>query len=130
VDNNEVRLQTVRGQAELDWNAAEAEIHCIVFSDKNLDMQEQRSVPKTIKRALRVEEDLSEFYLMSRRDEILHQPVEDLCGMRTPTWPELFSALILAVTLQMAPMKRSDQMMDLLIENFGDEACFDGRAIA
>jgi 3-methyladenine DNA glycosylase/8-oxoguanine DNA glycosylase len=49
--------------------------------------------------------------------------------MRMVAWPELFSALILAVTLQMAPMKRSNQMMDLLIANFGDQARFDGKTI-
>ena len=49
--------------------------------------------------------------------------------MHTIGWPELFPALVLAVSLQMAPMKRSDQMMDLLMENFGDEASFDGKTI-
>jgi 3-methyladenine DNA glycosylase/8-oxoguanine DNA glycosylase len=49
--------------------------------------------------------------------------------MRTVAWPELFPALILAVTLQMAPMKRSNQMMELLIANFGDQARFDGKTI-
>jgi DNA-3-methyladenine glycosylase II len=105
-------------------------VHCTVFSDKNLDAQEKENVSNTIKRALRVEEDLSEFYMMAQKDKILRQPAEDLYGMRTPAWPELFPVLILAVTLQMAPMKRSNQMMDLLIETFGDEVCFDGKVIA
>ena len=105
-------------------------VQCTIFSDTKLNGQEKESVSNTIKRALRVDEDLSEFYLMARKDEILRQPVEDLYGMRTPAWPELFPALILAVTLQMAPMKRSNQMMDLLIENFGDVICFDGKVIA
>ncbi|MGZ3749551.1 MAG: hypothetical protein ACXVCD_19595, partial [Pseudobdellovibrionaceae bacterium] len=55
--------------------------------------------------------------------------VKDLYGMHTIGWPELFPALILAVTLQMAPMKRSNQMMDLLMSNFGDEASFAGKNI-
>jgi DNA-3-methyladenine glycosylase II len=50
--------------------------------------------------------------------------------MRTVPWPELFPALTLAVTLQMVPMKRSSQMMNLLIENFGDNVVFDGKKIA
>jgi N-glycosylase/DNA lyase len=49
--------------------------------------------------------------------------------MHTIGWPELFPALILAVTLQMAPMKRSNQMMDLLMTNFGNDTCFDGKTI-
>ncbi|MCW4047756.1 MAG: hypothetical protein NWE99_09415 [Candidatus Bathyarchaeota archaeon] len=55
--------------------------------------------------------------------------VKDLYGMHTVGWPELFPALILAVTLQMAPMKRSNQMMELLIAEFGDQARFDGKTI-
>jgi DNA-3-methyladenine glycosylase II len=47
----------------------------------------------------------------------------------TVGWPELFPALILAVTLQMAPMKRSNQMMDYLIAKYGDLASFDGKTI-
>jgi DNA-3-methyladenine glycosylase II len=66
---------------------------------------------------------------MATKDPILNQTVKDLCGMRTVAWPELFPALILAVTLQMAPMKRSNQMMDLIMTNFGDEVCFDGKTI-
>lgn len=49
--------------------------------------------------------------------------------MHTVGWPELFPAVILAVTQQMAPMKRSNQMMNLLIENFGDQAGFDGKTM-
>jgi DNA-3-methyladenine glycosylase II len=82
-----------------------------------------------IKAALRTEEDLTEFYKLAREDKILSDVVKDLYGMRTVAWPELFPALILAVTLQMAPMKRSNQMMELLMEHFGDEARFDGKNI-
>ena len=49
--------------------------------------------------------------------------------MHTVGWPELFPALILAVTLQMAPMKRSNQMMDLLTAKYGDQANFDGKTL-
>jgi 3-methyladenine DNA glycosylase/8-oxoguanine DNA glycosylase len=82
-----------------------------------------------LERALGVKEDIREFYAMACKDEILRQTVDDLYGMRTVAWPELFPALILAVTLQMAPMKRSNQMMDKLIENFDEHVTFDGKTI-
>jgi DNA-3-methyladenine glycosylase II len=82
-----------------------------------------------VKRALKTEEDLTEFYKLSQKDDVLRGVVKDLYGMHTVGWPELFPALILAVTLQMAPMKRSNQMMDLLIANFGDQVCLDGRTM-
>ena len=82
-----------------------------------------------LKRALKTEEDLTEFYRLSQKDDILRGVVKDLYGMHTVGWSELFPALILAVTLQMAPMKRSNQMMDLLTAKFGDQAKFDDRTI-
>ena len=66
---------------------------------------------------------------MSQKDGVLRDVVKDLYGMHTVGWPELFPALILAVTLQMAPMKRSNQMMDLLIAKYGEQANFDGKTI-
>lgn len=104
-------------------------IHCTMFSKAVLSHAEKQQIILVLKRALGTEEDLTEFYKLAGKDKILSAAVKDLYGMRTVAWPELFPSLILAVTLQMAPMKRSNQMMEQLIDNFGDQACFDGRAI-
>jgi len=84
---------------------------------------------RMLRRVLQTEEDLAEFYELAARDKILREVTVDLCGMHSVAWPELFPALILAVTLQMAPMKRSDQMMELLMEHFGELVEFDGKAV-
>ena len=104
-------------------------VACTIFSENRVSEAEKNYVSRTVERALGVKQDIREFYEMACKDEILRQTVDDLYGMRTVAWPELFPALILAVTLQMAPMKRSNQMMDLLIENFGEHVCFDGKTI-
>ena len=82
-----------------------------------------------LKRSLKTDEDLSGFYGLSKNDSVVRQVVEDLYGLHTIGWPELFPALILAVCLQMAPMKRSNQMMDLMLNNFGDKVKFDGKVV-
>jgi DNA-3-methyladenine glycosylase II len=105
------------------------QIHCTVFSKANIGASEKQSITRMVKRALKTEEDLTAFYKLSQKDDILQGVVKDLYGMHTVGWPELFPALILAVTLQMAPMKRSNQMMNLLIENFGDRVRFDGKTM-
>ena len=104
-------------------------IHCTVYSQKKQDDSTKQSVTARLKRALKVDEDLTGFYELSQKDDVLQGVVKDLYGMHTVGWPELFPALILAVSLQMAPMKRSNQMMDLLMANFGAEAKFDGRTV-
>jgi 3-methyladenine DNA glycosylase/8-oxoguanine DNA glycosylase len=105
------------------------QIKCRVFSKSELSLAEKKQTENMLKRALRAEEDLTEFYRIAEKDAILSGVVQDLCGMHIATWPELFPALILAVTLQMAPMKRADQMMELLIEKFGDRVHFDEKVI-
>ena len=104
-------------------------INCTVYSQtKTIDSKKQK-ITRMLKRALKVDEDLTGFYELSQKDPILQGVVKDLYGMHTVGWPELFPALILAVSLQMAPMKRSNQMMDWLMEYFGVEVRFDAKTI-
>jgi DNA-3-methyladenine glycosylase II len=105
------------------------EVQFSVFSDKPIRDREKDHIIRTVERALGVKENINEFYEMAQKDTVLRQTVEDLWGMRTLAWPELFPSLILAITLQMAPMSRSNQMMNLLIENFGEAVEFDGRVV-
>jgi DNA-3-methyladenine glycosylase II len=104
-------------------------VSCVVFAEEKMSSALEADVTRMLRRALRVEEDVSEFYALARSDAVLRGVVEDLYGMRIVAWPELFPALILAVTLQMAPMKRSNQMMDLLTRNFGDRVRFDSKTV-
>jgi DNA-3-methyladenine glycosylase II len=105
------------------------QMHCTTYSKKELAAQEKQDVTRIVERALKTQEDLTEFYKLAKKDKILSAVVKDLYGMHTVGWPELFPALILAVTLQMAPMTRSNQMMEQLIANFGDHASFDEKTM-
>jgi DNA-3-methyladenine glycosylase II len=104
-------------------------MQCSIYSQTKVDNSNKQAITGMLKRALKVEEDLTAFYEFSQKDDILQSVVKDLYGMHTIGWPELFPALILTVSLQMAPMKRSNQMMDLLMANFGEDASFDGKTI-
>ncbi|HTY74508.1 MAG TPA: hypothetical protein VMD05_02970 [Candidatus Nanoarchaeia archaeon] len=105
------------------------QLECVVFSQKRLDDATRLKLEHMLRRALETEDDLKEFYAFAARDRFLRDVTLDLCGMHTVAWPELFPALILAVTLQMAPMKRSNQMMDLLMENYGENLEFDAKTV-
>ena len=107
----------------------EPQLECDVFSQKRLDNSTRLKLEHMLSRALETEEDLKEFYAFVARDNILRDVTLDLCGMHTVAWPELFPALILAVTLQMAPIKRSNQMMDLLMEHYGENLEFDAKTV-
>ncbi len=105
------------------------ELLCSLYSKRKLEAKERKQLLKTSSWMLSLEEDISPFYAMAKHDSLVSNLTEDLCGMRMTRNPDLFSRLILAVTLQMAPIKRSDQMMDLLITEYGERVRFDGKEI-
>jgi 3-methyladenine DNA glycosylase/8-oxoguanine DNA glycosylase len=49
--------------------------------------------------------------------------------MRVGRSDDLFGRVILAITLQMAPLKRSESMMTKLLEEYGTTITFDGRHV-
>lgn len=80
--------------------------------------------------ALGGDEDLPGFYRFAREDPILSAVVKHLNGMRIGGANDLFGDVILAILLQMAPMARSNRMMDALLEHYGRAIAFDGHDVA
>jgi len=105
------------------------EIHCEVYSHEKLGESERRELSKTITWMLNLNEDIRPFYRLAEHDPLVKVLVKDLYGMRNTRQPDIFPRLILAVTLQMAPITRSDQMMNLLIREYGERIRFDGKEI-
>ena len=87
-------------------------------------------VESSLIHCLGADDDLLEFYDLARKDSILKYVVADLNGMHsTSTGDTIFPDAILAILLQMAPLKRSNEMMDCMIRNYGDAAEFDGKKV-
>jgi DNA-3-methyladenine glycosylase II len=105
------------------------EICCDVYSRQELEPSERRELLKTITWMLNLRENIKGFYALAKRDPLVKALVKDLYGMRSTKQPDIFPRLMLAVTLQMAPIKRSNQMMTLLIKEYGDTIRFDGKEI-
>lgn len=104
-------------------------ISCEIFSRGELDAKKRGELVDEVSWVLGAKDDLREFYSLADKDSLVKSLVNDLYGMKWTRRPDIFPSLTLAVTLQMAPIKRSQQMMDLLIENYGEEVRFDGKAI-
>lgn len=105
------------------------EMLCTVFSRKKVCVKERKELSETIAWMLNLKEDIREFYALAERDPLVKSLMEDLYGMRRTERPDIFPKLILAATLQMAPIKRSDQMMNLLIRNYGVKIRLDGKEV-
>lgn len=99
------------------------------FFEREPDPATTRLVRERLSSMLGVEDDLAEFYSIARRDAILKHTLEDLSGMHDTHSATVFSAAVLAICLQMAPLKRSMEMMRCVIETYGELAEFDGKRV-
>jgi 3-methyladenine DNA glycosylase/8-oxoguanine DNA glycosylase len=86
-------------------------------------------IEKALTCRLHIDEDLGAFYFLARKDAILRHTVDDLYGMHDTDPEGLFAEATLAVLLQMAPLKRSEEMMECVIKNFGAVAEFNNKSI-
>ena len=94
-------------------------------SEEKLNM-----IKKSLVHSIGADDDLTDFYAIAKKDPILKYVVNDLHGMHsTPSGDTVFPDALLAILLQMAPLKRSNEMMDCLVTQFGDAAEFDGKKI-
>ncbi|HVQ00530.1 MAG TPA: hypothetical protein VMT57_03345 [Candidatus Thermoplasmatota archaeon] len=93
-----------------------------------LSKEQRQVIENKIWRYLGADEDISGFCQVAEKDPILKDTARRLGGMRD-TVTDLFPSLLLATTLQMAPIKRSQQMMALLVKHYGDSVCFDGKTV-
>ena len=81
-------------------------ISCKVYSHEELRASEKRELKETVTWTLSLGEDITGFYALARSDPLVKVLVKDLYGMRNTKQPDILSRLILAVTLQMAPITR------------------------
>ena len=104
-------------------------ISCKIFSSRKLTADKKEELSDAVSWMLSLDEDLNEFYRLAESDPFVNSLVKDLYGMRRTRRPDIFPLLILAVTLQTAPISRSDQMMNLLTKEHGTKAEFDDKEI-
>jgi 3-methyladenine DNA glycosylase/8-oxoguanine DNA glycosylase len=100
-----------------------------VFSSKSFDVKLQSEAKRTLYRMLGADQELYEFYRFAKKDGILKHVIENLYGMHDTFTSAIFPDAALAILLQMAPLKRSNEMMASFIKTYGETAEFDGKKI-
>ena len=100
-----------------------------IFLEKKPNPDQLRSINRSVIRSIGADEDLSEFYSLAEEDGILKHVVVDLRGMHNTMASTIFPDAVLAITLQMTTLARSNQMMDCLQRTYGDVAEFDGKTV-
>ena len=100
-----------------------------LYCGRKLKAEEISRLKLTMAKVLGVDEDIIPFYRLICRNRILKALVRHLYGMREGWGMNIFSSLTLAVLLQMAPIKRSEEMWDCLIKNYGKKIAFDKKRV-
>jgi hypothetical protein len=81
-----------------------------VFMKEVPSAGQRKNIRESLVDKLGANQDLRAFYRMGRKDPILKYAVRDLYGMHDTDAANLFSEATLAILLQMAPLRRSQQM--------------------
>ncbi|MBP1929015.1 3-methyladenine DNA glycosylase/8-oxoguanine DNA glycosylase [Methanolinea mesophila] len=100
-----------------------------VFCEESLDSGTLGELQAQVGTGLGAGEDLAGFYRFARDDPVLSATVDDLYGMRVGMFDDIFGDTILAILLQMAPMTRSNQMMQAVLDLYGTALEFDDKAV-
>jgi len=113
----------------LKMSSAKGLVNTAVYSEANLSRSDTTRLKTLISSGLGADEDLTGFYRFARKDPVLSITVKDLYGMRVGRLDDIFGRAILAILLQMAPLARSNQMMDAVLDNYGTRIKFDDKEI-
>ena len=101
-----------------------------IFLKKEPSNEKLGILRKALVHSIGADDNLREFYVLAEKDPILKYVVADLHGMRnTSSGDTVFPNAVLAILLQMAPLKRSNEMMDCVIRKYGEKVEFDDKIL-
>ena len=101
-----------------------------IFLESGSSKESLDKIEKALVHSIGADDDLREFYALAKKDSILKYVVADLFGMHsTSSGDTVFPDALLAILLQMAPLKRSNEMMNCVITKYGEKAEFEDKTI-
>jgi len=100
-----------------------------IFSEKQLPKHVIDSLVSEIRYRYNLDLDLSDFYKRSQKDALLAPIIDRLRGMRPGHPVSLYEYLIIGIVLQNASVRRSVQMFQVLLENYGTLLEFNGKRL-
>jgi 3-methyladenine DNA glycosylase/8-oxoguanine DNA glycosylase len=100
-----------------------------LFSEDQLPERATTSLVAEIRYRYNLDLDLTDFYQIFQKDTVLGPVIERLRGMRPGHSASLYEYLIVGIMLQNAPVRRSIQMFQALLENYGTSLEFDGKEL-
>lgn len=100
-----------------------------IFAKEKLALDQKKQLRKFLETALKLKQDLKDFYSFSKKFPVLKEATKSLYGMHTASDPSRFHAAIRTVLSHMCRTERAIKMLDCLFKNYGEEIKFDGKEI-
>ena len=101
-----------------------------IFLENKPSNEQLEIIRRALVHSIGADDNLREFYSLAEKDPILKYVIVDLYGMHsTSSGDSVFPDAILAILLQMAPLKRSNEMMDCVIRKHGEKVEFDDKTV-
>ena len=100
-----------------------------IYSRSQLPEHVAEALISEIKYRYNLDLDLTGFYRRFQKDTVLGPVIERLRGMRPGHSGSLYEYLVVVIMLQNAPVRRSIQMFQVLLENYGTLLEYDGKKL-
>lgn len=98
-----------------------------IYSLEKLDKNYLNKLIQEIEYRFELDLDLSEFNQKFKNDKILGPVIRRRLGSRSKCGYSLYESLMVYIVLQNATVRRTVQMMNALLEKYGEMVSFDGR---
>lgn len=117
-----VAVVAVRSRGTVEAPALDVE----VISNSELSRGELARARKLMTRMFNLDMDLGPFYEHSKGDPVMSRIVARLYGLKSPTTPTVFEALVDSIVEQQISLVAAHSMQNRLIRKFGDSVTLNG----
>lgn len=104
----------------------EPKISVELKSNSPLTPQDKKKAEEAVKFIFNLDFDLRSFYWDTKNDPTMRQIGEQLYGLKNPTTPTVFEALVDSIVEQQISIKVAHTIEERLIKKFGDSLTLDG----
>lgn len=102
-------------------------IRANIYSNTALNKEEKQELIYRLRQSYGLDEILTKFYAITRKDPLIKKSVASMKGMRNSCPHTLFEILCISLVLQNTNVKRSQNMLNFLLENYGQKIEFDNQ---
>jgi DNA-3-methyladenine glycosylase II len=120
--NGKLVLTTIEDAGTVD----KPEVSVELKSNREITVEDAKKAEKTVKALFNLDLDLKPFYETVKDDKIMAHLTHELRGLKSPTTPTVFEALVDSIVEQQISLKVANSIENRIIKKFGDALDLEG----